>query len=193
MVPNWCSFLSQLANHILYTVNIFAYVFLFLLFSHGFDPKRAGSTSRHGWLWKGPLRWRARGLGTWRKTPPVFEPTNVVHPSKVTKVYGRWIYKKLQAEQIRQQHARRWRLQWPFEKGRERKWRFGMDKGCQGWFQGHPIMVPLYGKFPVLYGNSMENLPNKGVPLLGVPDNPTELESQECCWSTLDLAKIHPC
>ena len=55
------------------------------------------------------------------------------------------------------------------------------------------FLVPLYGKFPVLYGNSMENLPNKGVPLLGVPDNPTELESQECCWSTLDLVKIHTC
>lgn len=179
MVPNWCSFLSQLAN-------LFFWYYSLVMASIQKERDQHHVMAE----FVGPLRWRS---GLW--DGGVFEPTNVgKHPPTVTKVYGRWIYKvQLQAEQIRQQHARRWRLQWPFEKGRERKWRFGMDKGCQGWFQGHPIMVPLYGKFPVLYGNSMENLPNKGVPLLGVPDNPTELESQECCWSTLDLVKIHPC
>ena len=183
MVPNWCSFLSQLAN-------LFFWYYSLVMAS---IPKRAGSTSRHGWVWKGPLRWRARGLGTWRYSSSVRTnkcgASSHSHKLKSMEDESTRNYKlnksdnNMQEDDDSNDPSRR----------AMRKWRFGMDKGCQGWFQGHPIMVPLYGKFPVLYGNSMENLPNKGVPLLGVPDNPTELESQECCWSTLDLAKIHPC
>ena len=74
----------------------------------------------------------------------------------------------------------------------------------QGYFQGPPIMGPLYGKFPILFpyllgflwdgmGIVWETY-HKGVPLLGIPENPTEKNwrlKMRQLWKYRDTHQTH--